>query len=195
MESQQIPGAKQREPDQPHAEGNPGFRKRSLMRRLMRPVGWFAGGLTDWFGRKSVVTGAGLIGDAWKGARKTPQRDKRFKVDEHGGFDLAATAFSFGMCVEALERRLEERRRVTFMFSYGALLVAALSAIFWIHSAFDQPYTLARAMMVWEFLPFTCLSLLFAFHNALLNFQIRVRRCSNWRQFLSTEKEAFFPRW
>jgi hypothetical protein len=195
METQQIPGADQRRPDQQQPEANTRFRKPSLIRRVMRPVGWFAGGLADWFGRKSVTKGAGLIGDAWKGARKTPQRDKRFKVDESGGFDLAATAFSFGMSLEALERRLEERRRLTFMFSYGALLIAALSVIFWIHSALDQPYTMARAMMVWKFLPFICLSLLFAFHNALLNFQIRVRRCSNWRQFLTTEKEAFFPRW
>ena len=195
MENQQIPGAGKSQLDQRQPKGNHGFRKPSLTRRVMRPVGWFAGGLADWFGRKSVVTGAGLIGDAWKGARKTPKRDKRFKVDEHGGFDIAATAFSFGMSVEAMEQRLEQRRRVTFMFSYGALFIAVLSVIFWIHSALDQPYTLARATMVWEFLPFICLSLLFAFHNALLNFQIRARRCSSWRQFLSTEKEAFFPRW
>jgi hypothetical protein len=195
METQQIPGPEQRKADQRQPEGNPGFRKRSLIRRVMRPAGWFAVGLADWFGRKTVVTGAGLIGDAWNGVRQTPQRDKRFKVDESGGFDLPATAFSFGMSVEALERRLEQRRRVTCMFSYGGLFIAVLSLIFWIHSALNQPYTLARAMMVWEFLPFVGLSLLFAFHSALLNFQIRVRRCSNWRQFLSTEKEAFFPRW
>ena len=195
METRQIPGAEQRPADQRKPEGNPGFRKRSLIRRVMRPAGWFAGGLADWFGRKTVVTGAGLIGDAWKGARKTPQRDKRFKVDESGCFDLTATAFSFGISVEALERRLEQRRRVTCIFSYGGLFIALLSIIFWIHSALNQSFTLARAMMVWEFLPFICLSLLFAFHNAILNFQIRVRRCANWRQFLSTEKEAFFPRW
>ena len=190
METQKIPV-----PDERQAEGNHDLRKPPLIRRVMRPVNWFAGGLADWFGHKTVVTGAGLIGNAWKEGRKTPWRDKRFKLDEHAGFDIVATAFSFGISVEALERRLEQRRRVTFMFSYGALLIAVLSLIFWIHSALNQPYTLARAMMVWQFLPFICLSLLFAFYNALVNFQIRVRRCSNWRQFLSTEKEAFFPRW
>jgi hypothetical protein len=48
-------------------------------------------------------------------------------------------------------------------------------------------------MMVWEFLPFLSLFLLVAFYNALLNFQIRVRRSAGWREFLSTE-EGFFPR-
>jgi len=48
-------------------------------------------------------------------------------------------------------------------------------------------------MMAFEFLPFLSLFSLVAFYNALLNFQIRMRRTANWREFLSTEK-GFFPR-
>jgi hypothetical protein len=159
----------------------------------MRRAKWLAGGPADWFGRKSVMSGAGLISGLWRQSRRPVQRDSRFKVDDDGSFDLAATAFSYGISVEALEQRLEQRRRMTFMISYGASLVAILSVIFWIHSAINEPYTPTRIMMAFEFLPFLSLFYLVAFYNALLNFQIRMRRTANWREFLSTEA-GFFPR-
>jgi hypothetical protein len=174
-------------------ETKPAERKRSFIGRAMRRIGWLAGGPVDWFGRRSVRSGAGLIGKLWQQTRSAPRRDSRFKVDEAGGFDLAATAFSYGMSAQALEQRLEQRRRATSTISYGALFAAILGVIFWVHSAIDEPYTFARVMMVWEFLPFLSLFALVAFYNALLNFQIRVRRTASWREFLSTE-EGFFPR-
>ena len=171
----------------------PNARKSSLIGRTMRRAKWLAGGPADWFGRKSVMSGAGLISGLWRQSRRPMQRDSRFKVDDDSSFDLAATAFSYGISVEALEQRLEQRRRMTFMISYGASLVAILSLIFWIHSAINEPYTPVRIMMVCEFLPFLSLFSLVALYNALLNFQIRMRRTANWREFLSTEA-GFFPR-
>jgi hypothetical protein len=80
------------------------------------------------------------------------------------------------------------------MTSYGAFIIAVISVMVWIYSAVEQPYTFARLMMVWQFLPFIGLFLLLAFYNALLNFQIRLRRSASWREFISTD-EGFFPRW
>ena len=193
METEKIQAAASRPSEKGRPEGKPGVVKPSRIRHLMRPFSWLARGPADWFGRKNVLSGAGLVGDLWKGTRAPPKRDSRFKSDELGGFDLAATAFSYGITVEALEQRLAQRQRTTALVAYGALSIAGLSVLFWIHSAINQPYTLARVMMVWEFVPFISLFLLLAFYNALLNFQIRVRRSAGWREFLSTE-EGFFPR-
>jgi hypothetical protein len=192
MEASKIPEAG----DPPSEQVSSGFsasNKPSLVGRTMRRIGWLAGGPADWFGRKSVRSGAGLIGNLWRQTKTAPKRDSRLKTDGGGVFDLKATAFSYGISLEVLVKRLEQRRRITFMISYGALSIAVLSVVFWIHSAINEPYTLARVMMAWEFLPFLSLFLLVAFYNALLNFQIRVRRSANWREFLSTD-EGFLPR-
>jgi hypothetical protein len=193
METGKLPEAEYPQSPQPRPKGSSRIKKPSFIGRMMRRVGWLAGGPADWFGRRSVRSGAGLIGKLWHQTRAAPKRDSRFKVDDSGGFDLKATAFSYGISTEVLERRLEQRQRMTFMVSYGALVIAVLSVIFWIHSAINEPYALARVMMAWEFLPFLSLFLLVAFYNALLNFQIRVRRSASWREFLSTD-EGFLPR-
>jgi hypothetical protein len=181
----------------PDKQGQPGEKAKQppLFGRMIRRVAWLAGGQADWFGRKSVRSGAGMITKLWRQARTPSRRDSRFKVDDVGGFDLAATAFSYGISVEALKARLEQRRHMTFMVSCGALVTAALSVIFWIHAALTEPYTMARVMIACEFVPFVSLFLLVAFYYALLNFQIRVGRSAGWREFLSTEMEGFFPRW
>lgn len=192
METPKIPGAG-RQPGEQVSQGTGAGKKPSLIGRTMRRIGWLAGGPADWFGRKSVRSGAGLIGDLWHQTKTAPKRDSRFKTDGGGVFDLKATAFSYGISAEALEKRLEQRRRITFMISYGALGIAVLSVVFWIHSAINEPYMPARVMMAWEFLPFLSLFLLVAFYNALLNFQIRMRRSASWREFLSTD-QGFLPR-
>jgi hypothetical protein len=194
MERQGAGQANSDQSDKGRPEGNTDARKPSFFRRMMRPVGWLVSGPADWFGRKSVDSGAHLIGNLWQGVRTGTKRDSRFKVDENGGFDLAATAFSYGLSVEALQLRMRQRQRTTSMTSYGALIIAVISVIVWIYSAVEQPYTFARLMMVWQFLPFIGLFLLLAFYNALLNFQIRLRRSASWREFMSTD-EGFFPRW
>ncbi|OYV51272.1 MAG: hypothetical protein B7Y73_00120 [Acidocella sp. 35-58-6] len=193
MATDKLPEAENPQSERAQPKVSSRRKKRPFIGRVMRPVGWLAGGPADWFGRRSVWSGAGLIGKLWHQTRTAPKRDTRFKVDDSGGFDLKATAFSYGISTEALEQRLEQRRRMTFTVSYGALVIAVLSVIFWIHSAIDQPYTLVRMLMACEFLPFLTLFFLVAFYNALLNFQIRVRRSAGWREFLSTE-EGFFPR-
>ena len=181
----------------PDKQGQPGetAKQPPLFGRMIRRVAWLAGGPADWFGRKSVRSGASMITKLWRQTRTPSRRDSRFKVDDVGCFDLAANAFSYGISVEALKARLEQRRHMTFMVSCGALVTAALSVIFWVHAALTEPYTMARVMMACELVPFVSLFLLVAFYYALLNFQIRVGRAAGWREFLSTEMEGFFPRW
>lgn len=193
MVTDKLPEAECQQSEQAQRKSRSGAKKPSFIRRMSRRVGWLVGGPADWFGRRSVWSGAGLIGKLWHQTRTAPKRDSRFKIDDSGGFDLKATAFSYGISTDVLEQRLEQRRRITFMVSYGALFIAFLSVIFWIHSVINQPYALARMLMACEFLPFLALFLLVAFYNALLNFQIRVCRSASWREFISTD-EGFFPR-
>jgi hypothetical protein len=175
------------------SEGKAKNQKPSTFRSITGRAGWLTGGPLDWFGRKSVGSGAGMVSRLWSQTRQGSQRDSRFKVCEGGEFDFTATACSYGITVEALEKRLEQRQRMTMLVSYGALAIALFSVMFWIHSAIAEPYTFRRVLTAVEFLPFIGLCTLLAFYNALLNFQIRSRRSASWRAFLSTE-EGFFPR-
>jgi hypothetical protein len=50
-----------------------------------------------------------------------------------------------------------------------------------------------RVVLALELHPFCALSLLVAFYNALLNFQIRTGRMASWREYLAT-REPFWPR-
>jgi hypothetical protein len=194
METQRTGQSNSKQSDEGRTDGKTDARKPPLFKRLLQPVGWLVRGPADWFGRKSVNSGAQLIANLWHGTRTAAKHDSRFKVDENGGFDLAATAFSHGLSVEELQRRMQQRQRTTSITSYGALIIAVISVMLWIYFSVEQPYTSARLMMVWQFLPFIGLFILLAFYNALLNFQIRLRRSASWREFVSTG-ERFFPRW
>ena len=60
-------------------------------------------------------------------------------------------------------------------------------------SALSAPLTGSRLIVALEFLPFCALFFLMAFHNALINFQIRMGRTAGWREYLTTD-DQFFPR-
>jgi hypothetical protein len=110
METGKLPEAEHLQSERPRPKDGSGGKRPSFIGRAMRRVGWLAGGPADWFGRRSVGSGAGLIGKLWRQTRTAPKRDNRFKVDDSGGFDLKATAFSYGISPEALELILQRRR-------------------------------------------------------------------------------------
>jgi hypothetical protein len=57
----------------------------------------------------------------------------------------------------------------------------------------SSPWTATRIESALEFLPFYALFFVLAFYNALLNFQIRIRRAAGWRECLTTD-QPFWPR-
>ena len=93
-------------------------KKRGIFRRTYRGAKWLAASPVQWAGVKSIRQGASFIGDLTARARARPMRDPRFKTEDEGDFDLRATAFSMGMTVGQLERRLADRRRQTAMMAY-----------------------------------------------------------------------------
>ncbi|MGH7122047.1 MAG: hypothetical protein ACREFP_24150 [Acetobacteraceae bacterium] len=120
-------------------------------------------------------------------------RDRRFKVEADGWFDLRASAFSYGMSSAALEKRLRARRRQTALLAYALFGLALVFLLAWARAVLSAPLTASRLMLAFEFLPFCLLFFLMAFYQALVNFQIRVRRSAGWREYLTTN-EKFLPR-
>ena len=168
-------------------------RRRSLIRSTWRGVSWMSGGPADWAGISSIRGGASMIGRFLGAARSRPERDRRFKIEPEGTFDLQATACSYGMTVSQLEARLASRRRQTAVIAYGTFVLACLFFLGWLRSAMVIQWAALRVMSMLDYLPFCLLFFLIAFYNALVNFQIRVGRTASWREYLSTN-QAFWPR-
>jgi hypothetical protein len=143
-------------------------------------------------GVKSIRQGALFIGDLSARARAQPVRDPRFKTEVGGDFDLRATAFSMGMTVGQLERRLADRRRQTAMMAYllGVLGLVAFAA--WLIKVISTPEAAGRLVIAMDFLPLCALFMLLAFYQAMVNFQIRAGRTAGWREYLTTD-QGFWP--
>lgn len=181
-------------PGGPHHQTPSGEQKpRSVFGRVFRRVGWLAGGPADWAGVKGIRRSASFIGDLSQAVRTCSQLDPRLHVREHGEIDLLATAFSCGVPVPELERHLAARRQQTARIAYGTFALACVFLLAWVRAALLSPWTASRIMLAIDFLPFVMLFFLIAFHNALLNFQIRTGRAASWREYLMTS-EAFLPR-
>lgn len=166
---------------------------RSWIGNLFHGVGWLAAAPVAWLGVRPIARGGRLIGDLAQALRRPPSRDQRFQTLDQGGFDLAATAFSYGMSVAELERRLAARRRQTARIAYATFALAVLFLLAWFWQALSAPMTSTRIISALEFLPFCLLFLLISFYNALVNFQIRAGRTVGWREYLATN-QPFLPR-
>ncbi len=84
--------------------------KPSFVRRTWRRARFVAGGPVASIGIKEISNGARLIEGLFAVLRAGPQPDSRTKTNEDGSIDLRATAFSYGLAVEELHRRLREKR-------------------------------------------------------------------------------------
>jgi hypothetical protein len=176
-----------------HSADSRSEKRRSLLGRVFRGIGWMSAGPMDWVGRRGISRGASFIRDLCVALRAGAQRDPRFRANEDGGYDLEATAFSHGMSLFELERRLKVRRRQTARIAYATLALGCIFLTAWMCEALSSPWTAMRVVLALEFLPFCALFFLLAFYNALLNFQIRIGRAASWREYLATD-EPFWPR-
>ena len=173
--------------------GSTSGKRRSLLRRMFRGIGWLSAGPVDWTGRRGISRGASFIRDLVVALRFGSHRDPRFRTSEDGGFDLEATAFLHGISVFELKRRLVARRRQTARIAYATFALGCIFLTGWVCEALSSPWTVGRIVLALEFLPFCALFFLLSFNNALLNFQIRTGRAASWREYLAT-REPFCPR-
>lgn len=177
----------------PPLTDTPASKPRSWFRKTVRGVRWLAATPSEWLGTSRLSNGVSLIGRLASAARAGDGRDPRFRVEDRGAFDLPATAFSYGVSAAVLEARLASRRRQTAVLAYALFALACIFLLAWMRSALHAPLNGPRLLVALEFLPFCCLFFLLSFYNALINFQIRMRRTAGWREYLMTD-EAFFPR-
>jgi hypothetical protein len=168
-------------------------RRHSLLGKMFGSIGWLCSGPVHWAGLRGISRSASLIRDLSATVRSGSQRDGRFRTSRDTCFDLTATAFSYGISVPELERRLKVRRRQTALIAYATFALACIFLTAWVREALASPWTATRVALALEFLPFCALFFLLAFYNALLNFQIRIGRAASWREFLATT-EPFWPR-
>ena len=168
-------------------------RRAGWVRRTARRVGWLFASPTEWFGVRSVKSGAASIGRLYQGMRPPRHRDRRVSLGDGKAFDKAATAFNYGISPEELERRLAVRRRQTARFAYALFTIGCLFVLSWLWVASRTPSELGRLVMLLRFFPFCVLFYLLSFYNALVNFQIRTGRAANWMEYISTER-GFLPR-
>ena len=166
---------------------------RSIFGKLWGGVRWVGSTPALWFGTESVREGATVIAGLAGRVRARPRRDPRFRTDERGVFDLRATAFSYGITVAELERRLSVRRRQTALTAYLMAGLALLLFGAWLSKVLAAEGTGQRMLLTVDLLPFCVLFVLLAFYQALINFQIRTGRTAGWREYLLTDN-GFWPR-
>lgn len=169
-------------------------RRRSGFRRALGGIGWLSQSPREWLGWRSISAGAGTVGRLYRGTRADRKRDRRFKTQENYAFDLAGTAFAYGISPEELERRLAVRRRQTAVSSYVLFAMACAFVLAWTCVALRTISDGGRVVLLLQFLPFCFLFYLMSFYQALINYQIRTGRTANWREYLTTE-DGFLPRW
>jgi hypothetical protein len=167
--------------------------KRSVFGTVFRGIGWLAAAPVGWLGADRIARSASFIGYLVTVLRTPARGDDRFKTEDAGCFDLRPTAHSYGLSLPALEALLARRRRQTAQIAYAAFVLAWVFLLGWLWHALSTPWTATRVASAIEFLPFCVLFFLVAFYNALLNFQIRVGRMANWREYLATS-QPFWPR-
>jgi hypothetical protein len=145
-------------------------------------------------GLRTISRAAALLGRLYRTTRGSEPRDSRFKTNPDRMFDVAATAFAYGISEQEVERRLSARRRQTATLAYVMFGLACFFVLAWVHLALRTASGGGRAALLLQFLPFCALFYLMSFYQALLNFQIRAGRTVGWHEYLVTE-DGFLPRW
>jgi hypothetical protein len=165
----------------------------SFLRRNWRRARFVASGPIASIGVTEISGGARMIDGLLRLLRAGPPPDTRIKTMDGGSIDLEATAFSYGIKVEELEKRLEERRLQTARAAYATFGLGAISLLLWLYTALHMTISSARIFSAIEFLPFCALFFLLAFKSAWMNWQLRALRIGSAVAFLRTT-EAFLPR-
>ncbi len=160
-------------------------------RGLWRALRFLLGGPVAAFGAKNVIEGARAIEGLAETIKAGPGPDRRVRLDESGAFDARAMAFLAGTSVHGLEAKLANRRRQTAQATKVYLFGGVCFLAFWFYEALTVPI-FASLPYVLGLIAFCAVFFLSAFHNALINWQIRTRRLGSVREFLNAG-ETWWP--
>ncbi len=160
--------------------------------RFRRALNWLGAPAAVWVGTGSIRGSAAFTGEMVRQMQTKRLRGPRFHLAEDGRFDLAATAFAFGLSAVELEGRLRSKRRQTAIAAYLLGTLGSVLFLIWLVQVLLTPMTAGRLVLALEFLPACLMCSLLGFYQALVNFQIRTGRAASWRSFLATD-HGFWP--
>jgi len=158
---------------------------------LWGTLGFLLGGPIAAFGAKGVAEGARIIGTLAGTIKAGQQPDSRVRVDDERFLDLQATAFLAGTSPAGLEQMLANRRSQSSLATKYYLLGGVCFLLFWFYEALVMPIY-ASLPYVLGLIALCSVFFLSAFHNALINWQIRTRRLGTAREFLNA-RETWWP--
>lgn len=158
---------------------------------LWRTLGFLLGGPIAAFGAKNVVQGARTIGSLADKIKAGPPPDPRVRTNDERFLDLEATAFLAGTSAAGLEQLLANKRRQSARATKSYLAGGFGFLLFWFYEAFVSP-AYASLPYVLGLIALCSVFFLSAFHNALINWQVRTRRLGTAREFLNAS-ETWWP--
>jgi hypothetical protein len=167
--------------------------KSSFLRRTWRGTRFLAAGPVPSIHVGEISKGAHLIERLFGILRNGPSADTRLKTADGGQIDLAATAFSYGITVDELTRRLRARQSQTALAAYALFGLGVALLLLWLYAALHMAMNRARMFAAIEYLPFCSIFFLLAFKSAWMNWQLRMRRLGSAVAYLRTA-EPFLPR-
>lgn len=160
-------------------------------RSLWRALGWVLRGPVDAFNPRAVAEGGQAIGRLASIIRSGPQPDPRVRVDADHGLDVSAIAFLAGATEAEVRQQMANRLRQTAVATYVYLAGGAGFLLVWVYAALLHVNYASLSYIV-ALLGFCGTFFLFAFHNALVNWQVRTQRLGTAREFLATE-DSWWP--
>ena len=158
---------------------------------LWRTLGFLLGGTVAAFGTKNIVEGARTIGSLADRIKAGPAPDRRVRTDDERYLDMQATAFLAGTSASGLDRLLANRRRQSARATKCYLAGGIGFFAFWFYEAFVSP-VYASLPYVLGLIALCSVFFLSAFHNALINWQVRTRRLGTAREFFNAN-ETWWP--
>ena len=171
---------------EPRIDLNPSPSPPPRRRGFWRGLGYLLGGPVAAVGVRHISDAARFIRGQTRRLGAAPPRDWRILAREDGALDLRTTALLFGTTEAGIERMLRTRRRqtarATAYYLAGSLGFLAL----WLWEAALTPSAVSLSYLA-ALLATCVVFFLFAFKNALMNWQARSRRLGTVREFLATD--------
>jgi hypothetical protein len=175
-------------PHQPEGEQE---KKRQVRRGIWGGIRYLLGGPISSVGVENITESASYIRGLTRSLRNGPQQDSRVHIYDDRSIDIEATAINEGRSVLEMRAMMGNRRlqtkRAVFCYMVGAF--GFFLAWVW-EAAHSSAYTrLPYVIVLCLICGIFCLS---AFHNALVNWQIRTLRLGTWCEFINTN-ESWWP--
>ncbi len=174
--------------DRSNSPQRPG-KQRGILWRSVRLV---VGTPIACFGYRQIADNAGTIKALIGDIRRRPEPDPRVVIADNRTLDVSAMAWGAQVSPAEIERQLGNRKRqtvrATFLHLFGAGLFLALA---FYHAIATLPVFPTLSYLL-TMVAICCCFCSMAFHNALVNWQIRTRRLGSAREFLNAD-ETWWP--